>query len=1305
MKNKWKKVLSFLLTFAMIISILPVQSVEAAKKPVKTTSVSTTNVTYKTITIDKGKTYQIKTKVEPENATNQKLMWSTSNKEIATVTSTGIVKGINKGTSVIKATTKDGSKKQISIKVTVGTKVSKVSVAKSKVSLKVGKTSTIKATVSSKAASNKELAYKSSNNKVATVSSKGKIKAVGKGTATITVEAKDNSGKKAKVKVKVIGNDATISEKNVENGTVKVSNASYDDLTISNSVGNASIVLDHVVVRGTLKMQNGADYTVSVTNCKISNVKVDEKEADVKTMAVGLDEQKVTDASTVPTLIAGKGTVIVELDAVGNVSIKQNGSATIKSITVSTKLNGDITVSLDGFKGNLEIKSATNSNVNIETKACEIGTATVSGSVTGQKIQLVDKAAEGETASKIEKINLTSNASLKVDIQAKTLQIDKKAANAHVTIEKAIDSVKNNGKDSNLTINADIKEFTSSGDAAVVKIGGGATIEAIQSDGANATISVALGATVTKVTTRGDKNTIEGDGKVGSVKVEGNDTKVNTKNTQLEIADDAKGTQSFDKTVKPGENVNTGTTGGSTGGNPGGTTDPGTASGEAVQIVIENPGTVVAGTPVTLKANMSDVTWKVYNSISSSMGNATIDASTGKINPIDPGIVRVEARSQTNKNAYGVVDIHIQGKKVVSYKELPTIVLNKDEKIVDLTQLKASGKLPKDVEIIYEDNNIVGTLNTTLDDYWYGDFDGRRTGKYMITGYSNLPDGYGGDDYCNICVIVDVQTKQTDDRIAITGYDQLPELTLSEDTHAVKGRDVLSQFVWSNKKDNIFTLNAEDGTTHPCEINSYYSSSTDQFNGTVPGKYTFKFDVEVPVGYKSKQKDVSSGRYLVERTVNVVTPQTVSSVDFDEDNEAPSTTQTAFKPKTEAITISVIEVSAPLTIKVGEVLNLNALVAVAPDKEAYKFVTWQSTNGKISHTNGTFLATYKGMTTITATSRTDKNVYKKINISIEGIDATGYTPITPIEIKTDEHLTDRDVVAASIYANKLPDSVEIIRPSGEIDMIPVYNWNCYSQTTVTGGAIQYTFDPSFEYKYEAYYNYDFNKIKADIIVDPIQTETRPVVTEISYTDTPMEIKSDLFLCRSYQLKNQYFENKKVTLTASLEDGTTKEIIAKVDGINDQNSWWSDEGSPYEGEIGTYTFDMYLQLPKDQYRFWCSSDVKQTFQVTVKQTPNEESIWVTQKPKLTYKVGETLDLSGMLVQVRTNNPENYKEVKIVSKDAVAAGEIKIILHLNGTNDEVEVKEGTQITAEYDKAVIEVQDDKNLYNTIFGRLQVN
>ena len=47
-----------------------------------------------------------------------------------------------------------------------------------------------------------EFRYDTSNNKVATVSSKGKIKAVGKGTCTIYVYARNGYAKKVNVTVK-----------------------------------------------------------------------------------------------------------------------------------------------------------------------------------------------------------------------------------------------------------------------------------------------------------------------------------------------------------------------------------------------------------------------------------------------------------------------------------------------------------------------------------------------------------------------------------------------------------------------------------------------------------------------------------------------------------------------------------------------------------------------------------------------------------------------------------------------------------------------------------------------------------------------------------------------------------------------------------------------------------------------------------------------------------------------------------------------------------------------------------------------
>ena len=136
-----------------------------------------------TVTLDKtsatvytGKTASLKT---TSNDAAKTVTYITSNNAVATVSSTGVVKGIKAGTVTITATTSTGLK--TTCKVTV--KAPSVKFAKSSAVVYTGKTATVKATL----AGVSSVTYKSSNTKIATVNSKtGTVKGIKAGTVTIT---------------------------------------------------------------------------------------------------------------------------------------------------------------------------------------------------------------------------------------------------------------------------------------------------------------------------------------------------------------------------------------------------------------------------------------------------------------------------------------------------------------------------------------------------------------------------------------------------------------------------------------------------------------------------------------------------------------------------------------------------------------------------------------------------------------------------------------------------------------------------------------------------------------------------------------------------------------------------------------------------------------------------------------------------------------------------------------------------------------------------------------------------------------
>ena len=131
--------------------------------------------------------------------------WKCSNTKIATITQNGVITGIKAGSVTITVTSTDGTYKT-SKKITVKQKkilVKKITLKKASLSIKKGKSAKISATVSPSNATNKSLKYVSSNKKIATVTSSGKVTGIQKGKCTISVKTTDGSNITKKVKITV----------------------------------------------------------------------------------------------------------------------------------------------------------------------------------------------------------------------------------------------------------------------------------------------------------------------------------------------------------------------------------------------------------------------------------------------------------------------------------------------------------------------------------------------------------------------------------------------------------------------------------------------------------------------------------------------------------------------------------------------------------------------------------------------------------------------------------------------------------------------------------------------------------------------------------------------------------------------------------------------------------------------------------------------------------------------------------------------------------------------------------------------
>lgn len=200
------RMLALILGIVMMVASFPLQSGSVEAATVKPTGITISNCGTGKLTLPIDGKYTLKTSVAPSNATNKELAFSSSDKTIASVSTTGVITGKKKGTATITVKAKGNTSVVKKISCTVVAKDAFVKVKSMKFSMKklyVGNTAKVSVTFSPSNASNKNLTWTSSDKSIATVDCQGRVTARKAGTVTITGKANDGSGKSAKINVEI----------------------------------------------------------------------------------------------------------------------------------------------------------------------------------------------------------------------------------------------------------------------------------------------------------------------------------------------------------------------------------------------------------------------------------------------------------------------------------------------------------------------------------------------------------------------------------------------------------------------------------------------------------------------------------------------------------------------------------------------------------------------------------------------------------------------------------------------------------------------------------------------------------------------------------------------------------------------------------------------------------------------------------------------------------------------------------------------------------------------------------------------
>ena len=154
-------------------------------------------------TIQKGERKKLQVTISPSEASNHKVIYTSSNPSVATIDDTGNIQAIRSGTTTITVKAEENTV-QSQIEISVYSKVTNVVLDEKEIYMQAKDTFQINGYVEPDDANNTEIIYSSTNKEIATVTNSGLITALQEGNTTIIASSKEDPNIKQECIVKVV---------------------------------------------------------------------------------------------------------------------------------------------------------------------------------------------------------------------------------------------------------------------------------------------------------------------------------------------------------------------------------------------------------------------------------------------------------------------------------------------------------------------------------------------------------------------------------------------------------------------------------------------------------------------------------------------------------------------------------------------------------------------------------------------------------------------------------------------------------------------------------------------------------------------------------------------------------------------------------------------------------------------------------------------------------------------------------------------------------------------------------------------